>query len=350
MLPTYPNLTELVSLEDWQKIQYSLSEVLDIAVTTFSSEGKLLSKTSRHNRLCSEILPKVSKDLDSCISLLLKPKVNSIKDIKEETNFKGPFDLEIFVVPIKPVADKIIAYLVLGPVILKKRRDISEYAEEAKKFGITLDELEDALIEISVFSYNKSSAIIKLVKDVFSQISKTAYHKRRLADITSKITELDPLFARHYEEKILNALLNCCTLALNADSGSVMTLDHKTNMLHVKVASRLDEEIVKNAEVKLGEGIAGIAAANAESIILPKDMDKNGLSEKMKRRYIKSSLIVPFHKRNAAGVYGVINLNIIRKKREFSENDIALVRELVNMASVALFPLKQDDTNLDVTR
>ncbi|MDD5496684.1 MAG: GAF domain-containing protein, partial [Candidatus Omnitrophica bacterium] len=151
---------------------------------------------------------------------------------------------------------------------------------------------------------------------------------------------LDPLFARYYEEKILGTLLNLCTMALDADSGSIMTVDKKTNTLHIKVASRLDEKVVSNTRIKLGEGIAGMAAATAESIILPKDKDKAGLFGKMKRRDINSSMIVPFSKGYQNEVYGVINLNVLRKNIDFSDKDIALVKELVGLASIALIPLK----------
>lgn len=320
-----PDLTDIVNLEDWQGIQRSLSEVLDIEVDTFSPDGSLLSNAGRHNKL----------------SFLFESRIKNIGEIKEETNLKGPFGLDVFIVPIKAVGDNIIGYLALGPLILNKRRDVSEYTEEAEKFGIELDELEDDLIEISLFSYIKVDAIVKLAENIFSHIAKTAYHKKRLAEIVPEVVELDPLFSRYYEEKILNSLLNCCTLALNADSGSIMTLDHKTHMLHIKVASKLDDKIVNNAGVKLGEGIAGVAAATEKPIMLPKDMDRDGLSGMMKRRYIKSSIVLPFQKKNTSGVYGVINLNIVRKEKEFSEKDITLVKEMVNMASVALFPIKE---------
>ncbi|MFH0772444.1 MAG: PocR ligand-binding domain-containing protein [Candidatus Omnitrophota bacterium] len=336
-------LTDLVNLEDWQGIQRSLSEVLNINVNTFSPDGTMLSKTSAHNRLCAEILPKIraKENIDSCVKFLFESHVKNIDSIREKTNLKGPFGIEVFIVPIRTVGTNIIAYLALGPVILNKRMTPAEYAQEAPKFGLDPVELQDALIEINIFSYSKIDAIIKLVEDVFSHIAKTAYHKRRLAEIAPEIAEVDPIFARYYEEKLLNSLLNCCTLALNADSGSVMTMDQKTHMLHIKVASKLDKEIVDGAGVKVGEGIAGIAAATAKPIILPKDKDRNGLSGMMKRQYITSSMVVPFPKKNEAEVYGVINLNIIRKEREFSERDISLVKEMVNMASIALTPLTE---------
>ena len=61
----------------------------------------------------------------------------------------------------------------------------------------------------------------------------------------------------------------------------------------------------------------------------------------MKRRDIKSSIIVPFNKDNAEDVYGVINLNMVRKGIDFSDKDIALIKELLHMAGVALIPLRQ---------
>ncbi|MDD5583747.1 MAG: GAF domain-containing protein, partial [Candidatus Omnitrophica bacterium] len=101
--------------------------------------------------------------------------------------------------------------------------------------------------------------------------------------------------------------------------------------------------VINNTEIEMGEGIAGMAAATAESIILPKDEGKNHLSDKMKRRYINSSLIVPFNKADARSVYGVINLNITRKDMQFSDRDIQLVKSLVNMISVALIPLRRSN-------
>ena len=49
---------------------------------------------------------------------------------------------------------------------------------------------------------------------------------------------------------------------------------------------------------------------------------------------------MPFHKWNDAEIYGVINLNLVRTGREFSDRDILLLKELVNMASIALAPFK----------
>lgn len=341
MFPEAWGLKDLVNLEDWKKIQDHFSESLDIALSTVSAEGKLVVTTNRTSRLCTHILPKTpfySKICGSC--LLDEESRKTLNMIKEKQSVKCPFGLEVFVSPIR-VGDRIIAYVVIGPVILKARKDDDEYAQDARAAGVTLAELKDALIEINVFSYSKINSIAQLTEETFSYMAQTGYHKKRLGEIAPEVIELDPLFSKYYEEKILNTLLNACTLVLDADSGSVMTMDKSTNILSIKVSSRLDDTIVNKASVKMGEGIAGIAAATAQPIILPQDQDRSDLAGKMKRKHIKSSMIVPFSKNNTQEVYGVINLNIIRRDTDFSERDIAIVKELVNLASVALVPFRK---------
>ena len=48
-----------------------------------------------------------------------------------------------------------IAHLIVGPLFLKSRKDTSVYTYYAQKLKIRPEDLIDALIEISAFSYNK---------------------------------------------------------------------------------------------------------------------------------------------------------------------------------------------------
>lgn len=336
------NLADLVNLAEWQKIQDSFSEVLEVTMRTVSLEGKILSAISRPSRYCTEILPKFTNLDNSCGNNTSADFAkNIVSAVQNGGSIKLPFGIDIFFVPIKAIGNRDVAYVMVGPLILKSRKTFVEYAQEAKKAGIDPDLLADILIDINVFSYNKAYSMMSLVKDIFSHMAQTGYHKKRLGEIAPEVVEMDPLFSRYYEEKILSAMLKTCSLALNADSGSIMVVDKNTKTLHIKVASKLDSRIVNNTSIRIGEGIAGVAAATAKPIILPKDKNKNGLSEKMKRTGIKSSMIVPFNKGSNHDVYGVINLNVVRRSANFSDKDIALVKELVNLTSVALIPIKK---------
>ena len=332
------SLADLVSLDDWQKIQESFSESLGITLQTIDEHGKTLSKITGPKQLCTKIYNRDFLLMKLCGKPVLREGERI--SVREESNLKCPFDLDVYILPIRAAGKQIVAYLVVGPLILNKRRSEEEYARYIKDGKINIEDLMDALIEISVFSYSKIRSILTLLTDMFSYMAQTGYHKKRLGEIGQEVIEADPLFSTYYEEKVLSSLLNTCTLALDADSGSVMTVDKKTNHLHIKVASKLNDEAVSEAPIKMGEGIAGIAALNAEPIILPRDRGKNGIAKEMKRKYIKSSMIVPFNKANNGDVYGVINLNVIRKKRQFSQKDIAIMQELINFASIALLPVK----------
>ena len=337
-------LKSQVNLEEWQRIQDSFAEALEISLRTVSFDGKLLTRVSRPNRLENKIPPSSPAYSDFCGNCILKKDAKDFPQIKERVNFKCPFGLDLFVVPIRTVANRIVAHIILGPVILNRRKEPSEYAKDATNSAIRLEELMDALVEINVFSYNKIYSITKLIRESFSYMVQAEHHKRRLGEMAPEIMSMDPLFSRYYEEKILNSMLNACMLALNTDSGSVMTMDKKTHKLHIKAAVKLDRSIVEKTNIGVGEGIAGMAAATAQPIILPDDETKNGLSGKMKRSYIKSSMIIPFPKGKSHDVYGVINLNMVRKNINFSKTDIAFVQELLNLASTALAAFQQNNS------
>ncbi|MDD5680905.1 MAG: PocR ligand-binding domain-containing protein [Candidatus Omnitrophica bacterium] len=331
---------DLVNLEYWQTVQDLFADAFEITLRTITAEGSLLSKTSRPLRLCETIHSKTSAPSDFCGRCALAKNTKSLTELREVTNAECAFDLDVFIVPIKAIGSKIFAYVIVGPVSLKDRKIPAQYAKEAASLGVNAEELLDALIEINVFSYSKIYSITRLIESVFSNMAQSGYHKKRLGEIAPEIAEMDPLFMRYYEEKILNALLKSCTIALDADSGSVMTVDKKTGTLSIKVSSKIEEGIKNDTQIKMGEGIAGLAASTSQPIILPKDKDKTGLYGKLNRKYIKSSMIIPFEKGNTHEVYGVINLNMVRKDRDFSEKDIAIARELISMASAALSALQ----------
>ncbi len=337
-------LQELVNLEEWQKIQDSFSDALEVSLRTISLEGRLLGKTSRPCRFCTEVLPGTPHHNTFCSKCLLRGECDSQIDIKTPTSFKCPFGLEVYVVPIKAVSSRIVAYLIVGPVILTMRKAISECTKDAEKLGIPLDQLLDALIEINVFTYSKIYSVNQLLEYTFSHMAQAGYHKKRLGEIAPEVLEMDPLFSRYYEEKVLNALLNACSLAFDVDSGSVMTIDKNTNKLYIKVSQKLDEDVVNKTSLKIGEGIAGYAVATAQPIILPKDEGKSEIFGKLKRKYIKSSMVIPFSKGDDPDMTSVINLNVVRKDKDFSDKDIALAQQLIKLASIALVPLQP---NLD---
>src|SRR3989338_4622176 len=103
-------LSDLVNLGDWQKTQDLLADVLEVTLQTISLYGSQLSKKSRPNQVCDELLSKLSGHSDFYGNHILNSEAKNLITIKERTNFKCPLGLDIFVVPIKAVGSNIIAY------------------------------------------------------------------------------------------------------------------------------------------------------------------------------------------------------------------------------------------------
>ncbi|MFA5143002.1 MAG: PocR ligand-binding domain-containing protein [Candidatus Omnitrophota bacterium] len=335
-------LGEIVNLGEWQGIQDSFANVLEITLKTISAHGELLTAPSRSTRLCAEILPRTQKSKTACRNCITTASgiANLNQSIDIEQALKCSLGLSSFAIPIRAVSHRIVAYIIAGPVMLKSRGKALQCAVELNDPGIKPEELANAIMDINVFSYGKARSVIALINDTFTHMAQAGYHKKRLGEIAPEVVKVDPLFSSYYEEKILKSLLHSCVLALNADSGSVMIMDKNTRILKIKVAAELDKSIIdRSSGVKMGEGVAGVAAKTATPIILPKDKDSAELSGKLNRNYIRSSMVIPFSKANTHEVYGVINLNVVRNKTDFTEKDIDIVKELVRLTGIALLPL-----------
>jgi len=113
-------LADLVILGDWQKTQDLFADVFETTLQTVSLYGRQLSKKSRSSRVCGELLPKLSSHSEFCANYILSAEAKDPINVKEKTNFKCPLGLDIFVVPIKAVGSKVIAYMVVGPLILRQ--------------------------------------------------------------------------------------------------------------------------------------------------------------------------------------------------------------------------------------
>ena len=245
MFQKYLEVEDLISPEHWQNIQDLFSDAFEITLRTVAIDktGEILfSIPSRPLRLCEIFCSKASASSHFCDKCIIIKNVRSLTDIKETANTRCVFGLDTFVIPIKSVGSKIFAYIIVGPLNLEGRKNESQYAKDAAALGISMEELNDAIVEINTFTHTKVYSINGLIELVFSNMVQSAHHKKRLGEIAPEIAEMDPIFMRYHEEKILNALLKACTVALDADSGSVMTVDKKTNMLSVKVSSRVEDD------------------------------------------------------------------------------------------------------------
>jgi putative nucleotidyltransferase with HDIG domain len=131
-------------------------------------------------------------------------------------------------------------------------------------------------------------------------------------------------------EDMLSSIFNNATSALEAESGSLMLFDPEEKILTIEKAHGLDEDVIRNTRIELGEGIAGLVAQSGEPLIIHREADSLQVKGRKKYREV-NSICVPLKTKN--GIIGIINLNRNADDGQFKENHLKLLSTMANEAA-----------------
>jgi len=129
-------------------------------------------------------------------------------------------------------------------------------------------------------------------------------------------------------DEIYNRALELACTALEADGGSVMTLDEKTGELVVKAASGSQKEIAIGKRLKLGERFAGHAAQMRSALFMHDVEDEPWFKSLKKFEGIKSGMSIPLLVKEK--LVGVLNLKRTQRDEKFAKSDVGLVSILAD--------------------
>jgi hypothetical protein len=142
---------------------------------------------------------------------------------------------------------------------------------------------------------------------------------------------------RRFEiERFLELLVENVAQFLNVGKASIMLVDGAKQELRIECAIGMDEEIVANARVKMGEGIAGSVALQGKTMLVNNiEQDNRFIRSNNDLMYrSKSFLSVPIW--HHGRVIGVVNAASPLEKEQVDEDDARLLEALVERFSVAL--------------
>jgi putative nucleotidyltransferase with HDIG domain len=173
------------------------------------------------------------------------------------------------------------------------------------------------------------------------------FEKQKLAGENIELKELVALFAvsrkisaRVELNELLDQVLMSALQITGARRGSILIIDEDRKVMSIKASRGLNDGIVRDTKVKLGEGIAGTVALKGEPLLIS-DIEKESRFEgrKTANYETKSFLSVPLislplkvHGR----VMGVINLSDKIDRTEFNDRDLRLISVLAGQAAVAV--------------
>lgn len=181
----------------------------------------------------------------------------------------------------------------------------------------------------------ETANLYRKVGESTAELDRQMHHLSILYDIGRALNFIDDL------TKLLALILDRGIHLVDAQKGSLMLYDEKTNELVVRVVRGIDryvEEQILSGEIqctrlKKGEGIAGRVFATREPVILHEPRDDSRYLESRSSR-IENIICVPLK------VYdepiGVINITNKKGGQRFTEEDLKIICGLAEQAAVAI--------------
>jgi hypothetical protein len=258
---------------------------------------------------------------------------------------KDCFEFHAFAIPIKTDQKNIFAYLLVGPIILNKGWNNEDYTNVAHQMNIEPTDdagLIDLIQEIRVVSHVTMKAILDLLAEVAKnileiEIEKHHLHQQQTIDagtLPQRITEAaKDLYATIHLDELLITVLDLALNLTQAECGSIMIMDKQTQELTIKVSRGIDQKQVMKTRLKMGEGIAGIAAQDNTPFIIKGTKGNSRIQHLLKRANIKEAVIVPLAIEKQ--VFGVLNLHTKSEGQPMITN-LNNIRHLSRLISTSL--------------
>ena len=322
-----PSLEELINLDDWKKIQDNFPLVTGIGVHIVNTEGDTVLY-SIDTKLCSEVIKDSVVKQKFCGEKCLPTFLGGKGIVDRNMSFYCTPGLHNFIAPLRFEKKKVLGYIIMGPMILVMCKTKECYRPVAEELNVGLDELWSALLELRVISVQAAEGMIELVQDVVEFILDLTYKNI----VKEKMT--GPRYDIHEIGKLVNLLFNVACEITGADIGSAMTLNPIDNELSIQVSKGIPEEFTRNKRIRVGQGIAGIAAKDGVSFLIDKDTRDNRLTGYLRRPNIGSSMVFPLKIEDTT--IGVINLGTFTTSvKRFDQDTMGVMSKLVELATVA---------------
>ena len=148
----------------------------------------------------------------------------------------------------------------------------------------------------------------------------------RVAEEVNSTLELDDC---------LDRIIDGAYRVFGAEKVSLMLVGEDTDEMRICAARNVPDEVIKNARVLPGQGLAGKVALTGEPLVVSDVGDEPKHEQKSGRNYRTGSFaIVPLKHKDR--VLGVMNLTNRSDGTSFSEEDLALLQALANQATIAI--------------
>lgn len=159
--------------------------------------------------------------------------------------------------------------------------------------------------------------------------------KKKDAQLTTWGELSHALIANFDLPRLLDLIVATAIEVTDAERASVMLLDPAENVLTIKAAKGMDDDVVRKTRLKLGEGIAGRVAFTGKPLLLSRtEEDKQHGSLRKRDDEISSAISVPL--RIEDRIVGTLNVSESSRPDSLGDEDVRALTLFADQAALAL--------------
>jgi len=180
---------------------------------------------------------------------------------------------------------------------------------------------------------NKEQAELKKLKKVLVVLNKEKQRlTKELSTLKLIISEINSTLEL---DKVLDLIIQKAVQVVEAERGSLMLFDHKTEELYIKSSIGLSKKTISTVRIAAGEGIAGWVFKQGKPLLI-KEGAKDPRFKKFNKTKEKLKSIISVPLKIKGQVIGVINVDNKRGGDIFNLDDLKLLSVFANEIAIAV--------------
>jgi len=150
-----------------------------------------------------------------------------------------------------------------------------------------------------------------------------------ISELTKAITPIQN------DKKLLRMILDKSAELLKAEQGSLMLLDHETDVLLLEAKMGISEGVTEKLRINRGEGIAGKVVELGEPLLV-ENLENDPRIKQKNRQHYKTRSFVSVPLKIEDRIIGVLNLSDKTSGEAFNEEDLDLVQSFASQAAIVM--------------
>ncbi len=214
---------------------------------------------------------------------------------------------------------------------LKKEHEIAKMQEKLR-YKAELEALNAQLKARVSELENANNQIEMMVKD----IEEKNFHLEKAVDRLKILYRISRCLTTVLNpDDVIKMIVEKSAQIMKAKTGSLMLMNDTKDALYIKYAIGMDENIVKNTLVKVGDSIAGWVAREAKPLIV-KNIETDERFKKISKDKYETRSLISSPVIIKGEVVGVLNVNNKIDGSEFTEDELELLNTLAGQTAVSL--------------